>query len=418
MLKKIRVEELRVGMFLKEFCCSWMEHPFWRSGFVVTDERDIERIRDSRITEVWIDASRGLDIEPDRAAQSEHESEARIDAEFEAIARAEDAAGVTARGDAYGAAAAICADGKAVVRRLFAEARLGRAIDVTGAREFVDRVIDELADRGDALVHLTRIKEASDYTYQHSLAVCVLMVALAHRLGLSRAQRAEAGLAGLLHDFGKVAIPLDLLHKPGRLNDEEFEIMRRHPEEGVRILQACGINGAALEVCRDHHARIDGEGYPRGLAGGAIGRFARMAAVCDVYDAITSGRPYKQAWDPAESMRRMAEWQIGQFDPVCFHAFVKVIGIYPVGSLVRLASNRLGVVIGQSAHSLLEPQVRAFYSLRQEARIEPVVIDLADRACGDRIEAREDPAKWNFPDLFTLWSGLGPGSAAGASKTQ
>jgi hypothetical protein len=131
-----------------------------------------------------------------------------------------------------------------------------------------------------------------------------------------------------------------------------------------------------------------------------------MAAVCDVYDAISSGRPYKTAWDPAESMRKMAEWAPGHFDPVVFHAFVKSIGIYPIGSLVRLASGRLGVVIGQSATSLLTPSVKVFFSTKINARTLPEIIDLSDPGCNETIEAREDPAKWNFSDLVTLWSGL------------
>jgi len=131
-----------------------------------------------------------------------------------------------------------------------------------------------------------------------------------------------------------------------------------------------------------------------------------MGAVCDVYDAITSNRPYKAGWDPAESLRRMAEWANGHFDPAVFQAFVKSLGIYPIGSLVRLASGRIGVVVEQSEKSLLAPRVKIFFSTRANARIPPEVIDLSRPGCPDKIAGREDPAKWKFPDLDELWSGL------------
>jgi hypothetical protein len=128
-----------------------------------------------------------------------------------------------------------------------------------------------------------------------------------------------------------------------------------------------------------------------------------MGAVCDVYDAITSNRPYKRGWDPAESLRKMTEWCKGHFDEPVFHAFVRSLGIYPVGSLVRLHSGRIGVVIEQSEASLLAPVVLAFYSTDLCARFEPVRVDLSDSAVGDGIARREDPDTWKFPDLDSLW---------------
>jgi hypothetical protein len=133
-----------------------------------------------------------------------------------------------------------------------------------------------------------------------------------------------------------------------------------------------------------------------------------MGAVCDVYDAITSNRPYKAGWDPAESVRKMAEWCKGHFDPRVFQAFVKSIGIYPIGSLVLLSSGHLGVVTEQGQKSLLTPQVKVFFSTGRKARILPEVFDLARPACRQKIISREDPAKWNFPDLNEIWSGLAP----------
>ena len=151
---------------------------------------------------------------------------------------------------------------------------------------------------------------------------------------------------------------------------------------------------------------MDGTGYPDKLPGEKISLIARMAAICDVYDAITSDRPYKRGWDPAESLRRMADWTKTHFDARLFQAFVKSIGIYPVGSLVRLASGRIGVVTEQAPQSLVTPRVKVFFSTKSDLRIPPEIVDLSLPDCPDKIVAREDPDKWRFPDLNELWTGI------------
>lgn len=404
-LKRIHVEDLRVGMHLKEFCGSWMEHPFWRNGFVIDDPRDIQRILESSIKEVWIDASKGIDVAPEVQAVSFAESEAEVDAE---LARAASSARLLQRAPAaeeLARAARICAKGKQAVVSMFQEARMGRAIDAAGAERMVEEIADSVTRNPGALISLARLKTADDYTYLHSVAVCALMVALARQLGLSEEETRAAGLAGLLHDLGKALMPMEILNKPGKLSDEEFAIIRQHPSEGHRLLlDARGVSAATLDVCLHHHEKIDGSGYPEHLAGDNISLLARMGAVCDVYDAITSNRPYKAGWDPAESLRRMAEWTSGHFDPKVFQAFVKSLGIYPIGSLVRLSSGRLGIVVEQSEKSLLAPRVKVFFSTKANARIPPEIVDLSRPGAVEKIAGREDPAAWNFPDLDRLWA--------------
>jgi HD-GYP domain-containing protein (c-di-GMP phosphodiesterase class II) len=200
---------------------------------------------------------------------------------------------------------------------------------------------------------------------------------------------------------------MEVLNKPGKLTDAEFGIMKSHPVEGHKMLLAMGnVDPIALDVCLNHHEKIDGSGYPKGLKDQEISLFAKMGAVCDVYDAITSNRPYKAGWDPAESLRKMAEWAAGHFDHQVFQAFVKSLGIYPIGSLVRLASGRLGVVVEQSSRSLTMPLVKVFFSTKSNLRIPAETVDLSAPTCSDKIAGREDPAKWKFPDLDELWSGL------------
>jgi HD-GYP domain-containing protein (c-di-GMP phosphodiesterase class II) len=230
------------------------------------------------------------------------------------------------------------------------------------------------------------------------------MVALSRKLDLSPDETRQAGLAGLLHDIGKMDIPPEILNKPGRLTDKEFDTVKHHPVAGHRLLLAGkGVDAIALDVCLHHHEKMDGSGYPDRQSGENISFFSRMGAVCDVYDAITSDRVYKAGWQPAEALRKMAEWQKGHFDEAIFQAFVKSVGIYPVGSLVKLESGRLGVVVDQSEKSLLYPKLRIFFSARRRAFLPVELLDLSWPGCNDRITGREDPATWGFKDLDKLW---------------
>lgn len=427
MLKRIQIQDLALGMFIHELCGSWMDHPFFRSSFLLTRNGDLQRILATSITEAWIDTARGMDVAANVVALSRAEVDERIDTDFGVLAESH-AADVATRpaslreeptsprarnrtptsvAQEMHEGSAICRQALGFVNSMFSQARVGRMANLGAAEEIVDDISDSISRNPLALVSLVRLKTADDYTYMHSVAVCALMVALARQLGLSDAQTRSAGLAGLLHDLGKVAIPNEILNKPGKLNEEEFDVIRHHPVAGHALLEASGqVGTAVMDACLHHHEKMDGCGYPHGLSGEAISPLARMAAICDVYDAVTSDRVYKRGWDPSEALRRMAEWAGSHLDKHLFHAFVKCVGIYPIGSLVRLNSRRLGVVSEQSAGSLLKPWVLVFFSTRTAMRLAPQLVNLGAPHCTESIEQREDPAHWNFPDLHEMWSGI------------
>ncbi len=407
MLKKIGVEQIQLGMHLKEFCGSWMEHPFWRNGFVLTDPKDIETILASSIKEVWIDCAKGIDVAPGEIAVSEAASDAEVDAALaQVVLERRNLAPVSTEKELEHAAK-ICSQAKRAVISMFEEARMGKAVDTGGAKKLVEEITDSVARNPGALISLARLKTADDYTYMHSVAVCAMMVALSKQLKLDEQKTRLAGLAGLMHDLGKAMIPMEILNKPGKLSQAEFEIVKQHPREGHRLLlTGVDVDPVVLDVCLHHHEKTDGSGYPEKLGDAQISLFAKMGAVCDVYDAITSNRPYKPGWDPAESLRRMAEWAKGHFDIQVFQAFVKSLGIYPIGSLVQLSSGRLGVVVEQTGKSLTTPTVKVFFSTKSNMRIIPELVDLARPGVTEKIISREDPAKWRFPDLNELWSGI------------
>jgi HD-GYP domain-containing protein (c-di-GMP phosphodiesterase class II) len=206
-----------------------------------------------------------------------------------------------------------------------------------------------------------------------------------------------------MHDVGKMTIPQAILNKPGSLTLDEYEAMKIHPQAGFEILRSTEqVTQAVMDVCLHHHEKIDGTGYPHGLKGDDISLFARMGAICDVYDAVTSERPYKKGWDGAQSIREMASWK-GHFDEQIFQHFVKTVGIYPIGALVRLRSERLGVVLEQGEKSLLHPKVKVFMSTRTGLSVPHEVINLS--LGQDMIVKYELAQDWGVRDVETLWAG-------------
>ena len=405
MRKKISVDELVVGMYVTELCGSWMDSPFWRSAFVLSEPKQISALQSSKIREVWIDVEREADL-PDQVAPRTVQGVHASALEQVAVLEQRPLAPV-AIADELARAAQICGQGRVAVTAMFREARMGNTVDAKGVGQLVEDIADSVTRNASALISLARLKTADDYTYMHSVAVCAMMIALARQLALSEADVQAAGVAGLLHDIGKALLPMDVLNKPGKLTPAEFMIVKTHPVLGFQLLSdSKKPDPMALEVCLQHHEKADGSGYPKGLKSAEISLCAKMGAVCDVYDAITSNRPYKAGWDPAESMRQMGLWAEGHFDPAVFQAFARSLGIYPVGSLVRLTSGRIGVVTEQSPGALTMPLVKVFYSDKLKQRIEPETVNLSAPGGSEKISAREDPAKWNFPDLNQLWSGL------------
>ena len=426
-------------MFIQRLDGSWMSHPFWRRSFRVESAADLRTLRDSAVTHVWIDIDAGCDQaagEPEAAvadagaapaSPSESESDAAppdgvepgrpdgVAAVPSAATRRPVASPATGRHVGRGAlhlpaegdwerARRIRDQARDLVGRLFQDARAGLSLDTESARPVVDAVIDSVSNQPGTLVSLTRLKSKDDYTFMHSVAVCALMTALAIELRLDEAAIIDAATGGLLHDIGKMTVATDVLNNPGRLSDAEFAEVKRHTVEGHRLLVEAGtVSTVVLDVCRHHHERIDGTGYPDGLSEEQISLFARMGTVCDVYDAITSDRPYKKAWQPAVALQQMARWAPGAYDPQVFHAFVRSLGVYPNGSLVSLASGRIAVVVEQSQGRLLAPVVRAFHSADRRVAIPPVLIDLSESGCSERIIGRVDPADWGFGSLDHLW---------------
>lgn len=408
MLKKISMTDVRLGMHIHALEGAWIDHPFWKTRFVLSDIEDLRKLQSSGLSGVVIDVDKGLDVAVAPAgvvpppAEAPAATAASLLGDVPSDQRMPPPPSQTLEGE-LAQASAICKRARVQMVEMFTDARLGKAVDAEACLPLVNDITDSVFRNPGALVSLARLKTQDDYTYLHSVAVCALMVSLARELGQTETVCREAGLAGLLHDLGKAAMPLEVLNKPGKLTPEEFEIMKLHPVRGHEMLmETRGASESAMDVCLHHHERMDGGGYPHGLQGDQLHLLNRMGAVCDVYDAVTSDRPYKGGWNPADAIAQMASWK-GHFDPQVFQAFVKSLGIYPVGSLVRLASGKLAIVIDQATGSLVAPRVKAFYSTKSNMLIVPAVMDLSRSQ--DRIVGRENSKDWNFKDLDSLWAG-------------
>jgi HD-GYP domain-containing protein (c-di-GMP phosphodiesterase class II) len=397
-------------MFVHKLEGSWLDHSFWRSQFLIKSQSEIDEILESEIDSVLIDVSRGLtpDVASEQSGKKPDPSAACVEPALEpngpALKVKRKSGGrlkpCTAP-EELARAAKIVDSSRAAVQRLFADVRLGNAMSLPEVLSVVDEISNSVARNASALISVTRLRSKDEYTYMHSVAVCALMINLGRELGLEEAMMRDLGMAGLLHDVGKLEVPPEVLNKPGQLTDAEFRVMKTHAERGHEVLAANGnVSDLALEVCLHHHEKVDGTGYPNRLSGAEISLFAKMGAVCDVYDAMTSNRCYKQAWTPSESLSKMFQWS-GHFDDEILQAFIRSVGIYPVGSLVRLKSAHLGVVIDHDAEHLTKPRVRIFCSTSNPRST--VLRDVNLTESYDHIVSREDPRSWGFMNFDAEW---------------
>jgi putative nucleotidyltransferase with HDIG domain len=283
--------------------------------------------------------------------------------------------------------------------------RLGMKLDLPQVDVVVDKMTESVLRNKHALVSLSRIKNKDEYTYLHSLSVAALCISFANHLGMEPKKIKALGVGGLLHDIGKVNVPIELLNKPDTLTEAEFEVMKAHVPHGERILQDThGIDEFSICVCQHHHERLDGTGYPNGLKADEISEFGQICAIVDIYDALSSERSYKSAMPPTDALKKLFEWSGSYLNRSLIEQFVLHMGIYPVGTLVRLRSGFIGVVVEQGERSLLDPVVRAVYDIKRSKLVLPFEINLSSRPAGqqlDEIVKCEVPDAWNiYPEKY------------------
>lgn len=397
MIRRISVAQLRPGMYIHDLNCAWIDHNFVRNQFALKDEATAQRIRAIGVAEVFIDTRRGIDV-PEAPATVQPEAPAALELQA-AIETGTPLRASVRLGDETGRARTLHREANRIVRDMMGDLRLGKQIELEQIEPVVERIVDSVFRNQDALLPLARLKDHDEYTFQHSVSVCTLMTSFARTLAMPREIIREIALGALLHDVGKARVPDEILNKPAQLTDAEFERMKNHVVQSKIILQGTpGISSVALDVAAQHHERHDGTGYPNRLAGDQISVYGQMGAIVDVYDAITSNRVYRRGMPPTEALRRLLNWSSSHFDPQLVQAFIRSIGIYPSGSLVRLESGRLAVVQEQNADKLMQPVVKVIFHTKGHY-LTPEVLDL--RVAKDAIVDYEDfdawkidPARW------------------------
>ena len=403
MLKKVDSSQLKVGMYIHDLSCDWMTHPFVRNRFLLSSEDEIRKILNAGIHDVVIDNTKGLDVQDSPTLA---EAQAKTEQEIVAIAAKPVIVTRVSLGEELKRAAMIRHQASGLVRTVMQDARLGKAIELDQVSPVVENITASILRNPGALVGMLRIKTKDDYTFLHSVSVCTLLVAFCRSRSMDSDMTYQAGLGGLLHDTGKALVPDAILNKPGPLTDEEFAIIKKHPRDGYDILlKTPEIGPIPLDITLHHHERRDGSGYPEKQDENSISELAQMAAIVDVYDAITADRCYHKGMSAAEALRKIYEWSKFHFNPKYAQEFMRCVGIYPVGTMVMLESGRLAVVIEPHETNLLAPKVNVFFNTKQNVYIKPETVDLS-RALGmgggDKIVRHESADKWNVDPMKFL----------------
>jgi HD-GYP domain-containing protein (c-di-GMP phosphodiesterase class II) len=409
------VEELHIGMYVAELDRPWLETPFLFQGFPIRTEAELAQLR-ACCRYVFVDADIAApaadeaEETPPPAAPPGHRFETRQLNRPAAAAKApphDMVRYVSVLKDAAG----VYQGAKHYMRRLLDDVRLGEAIDVEGARSVAVQMADNIVRDENALLWFTLLKKRDEYTSQHSLNVCVMALLFGRHLGLEGQELRDLGFAALLHDVGKMRVPMEVLNKSEPLSAAEMALMHEHPRHGYDILSGTpGVPAEVTEVAHSHHERVDGSGYPRGLSGAQISRNALIVAVVDVYDAVTSDRVYHLGISPHEALNLMYGETHRSFPPDLLEAFIRCLGIFPVGSLIELSTGEVAVVMTVNRAERLHPVVSLLLDRDKQPYRQHRLLDLhamhAMHAAGQAVQIKRIlKSKAYGIDLHALFQG-------------
>ncbi len=277
-------------------------------------------------------------------------------------------------------AKAIFAESKNISKNVFKNAFAGDEIDLKPVEDIADKTIKAIFDNPDALACVINIRKKDDYLLEHSVSVSVLITIFSRYLGLEKDIVQQLAIGAFLHDVGKIKIEDEILNKPGKLSDSEFSVIKTHVNHSINIINDTqGVSPLSLQVAAQHHEKLDAQGYPFNLSADKITHYGRMIAICDIFDALTANRVYKDGYPHTKAfsiLRHMAS--IGQLDQVLVDSFIKCMGVYPVGSLVKLSSSRLAIVEHRNDKDPINPKVKSFYDAEHGNYEHTRTIDLAD----------------------------------------
>ena len=385
-MKIIPVGQLLPGMFVQSVTRQTGSIKIKNQGWVKT-QAGINNLIKAGILEVEIDPDKTLiDSVPEKAPIAVPATKIKRDP-WQKTHSAE---------QEMGKAKKLYDEAKTLQIKAFKDIKAGRDIDIAPFKELASGFMDSVFRNQDALACLTQMRQKDAYLLEHSINVSILMGIFAKHLGIEKNIIVELTTGALLHDIGKIKIPDEILNKPGRFTDDEFKIMKMHSLFSKEILEESGLTGIAVDIAGMHHERLDGKGYPFGKKGDEISQYVRMASIVDVYDALTAERVYKAGMEPIKAFKILKDGCPDSFDPMLLNKFIQCIGIHPVGTLVRLSSQKVGLVTESNPSTPLKPIVKTFYSAKHSRYTEIKDIDLSNKKTLDTLESAVKPKEYNI----------------------
>ncbi len=294
-------------------------------------------------------------------------------------------------------------DAKVLQTKLLSDIATGKEIDVNEVKQSTDAIVESIFKNQDALSCMSRLRMKDEYLIEHSLNVSILMTIFAKHLALEKTLIEQLALGAFLHDIGKILVPSEVLHKPGKLTAEEYEVMKQHVTLGINVLEELpDISTTVLSTVKEHHERLDGKGYPNKLSSDNISQYGRMIAIVDSYDAMTAERVYKAGMSPIKAFKILVGDAPNSYDEELVEKFIQCLGVYPVGTLVKLNSGKLGLISQLNRSRPLHPYVKVFYNTRLNQAIPIEEINLSESKHKDQIDSciRPEEFKINLPAFF------------------
>lgn len=394
---KVYVDDLAIGMYVSRLDRPWIDTPFTFQGFRIQTTDEISELQ-QECEFVFIDKEKSVlkDIRSEFALTIETTTSPAP--EFPVCALPTDPEFKNHMKHAL----RVHSIAKKYIDKIMSEIQRGKDIDIKEAKSLVSSLTKNIMESPMALIWLTQLKNRDEYTANHSLNVCILALFFGRSLGLNTQQLNELGIGALLHDVGKLRVPLEILNKPERLTDDEFEVMKNHTLFGYDLLKNKEeLSQDALVIVKQHHERVDGHGYPYGLENQSIGLYSKIVKIVDVYDAVTSKRPYQDEVSPYHALNCIYSDRNGAFDEELVQQFLKHMGIYPVGCTIELNTGEVGIVTSINEKRHLTPTLLLVLDKQKQPLKQHKYMNLASECWGNdknrpRIEQVLNPEKFNI----------------------
>jgi len=384
--KDIPINQLQLGMYVLSITTGKKSISIKSEGYISKAE-SIVRLTQSGVTRVVIDPSRtkASKINSPKLEPTTKKNEEKIKKKTVSLDQEMKKANK------------LYADAKNLQQQILDDLSKGKTFKVKEVQESTDAIVDSIFRNQDALSCMSRLRLKNNYLIEHALNVSILMTIFCKHLAIERSLIEQIALGAFLHDIGKVLIPDHILNKPGKYTVSEFEEMKTHVSLGVKILEDTpDISHIVMSMVKEHHERLNGQGYPYQLKGDAISKYGRMIAIVDSYDAMTADRVYKSSMSPLKAFKNLIKEAPDSYDKELVEQFVQCLGLYPVGTLVKLNSGKLGLISKLNKSKPLQPFVRVFYNTRLNQAIAMKEIDLSKPKHNDQIDCCIKPEEFNI----------------------